>query len=249
MSKRGSERAKYAKSHEISRHAGAHMQSARHQPAPDRITEAMRLYTIGEITWEEAERRSQEYIVQRDRAQAARAAGHRAPDPRRARPAPDNSRQWCRPMATQAARDDRLTPNAKALLQVIVAEIGDHGQRMLATAYLAKRVKRSARQVRRYLAQLRDRGYIHTKTVQGERTGLDIGKVVTVVATAVRPFWHPACKPRRAQTPGNRGRTQMSPTNSSPKRDDQSTRHTQAAEARLSHMLAQLAQHLRADTS
>ena len=44
--------------------------------------------------------------------------------PREKRPVPNESRQYANPMATTAARDDRLTPQAKALLQVIRARAG-----------------------------------------------------------------------------------------------------------------------------
>ncbi len=44
--------------------------------------------------------------------------------PRHERPSPNDSRQYAQPMATTAARDDRLTPNAKAFLQVLRARCG-----------------------------------------------------------------------------------------------------------------------------
>lgn len=160
----------------------------------------------GQITWGQAERDQRATESRRERAKASQ--GNRTRDPRGERQPPEASRQWCREMATTAFRDDRLTMGAKALLAIIVAETGEHEGRgrMLCKAYLARRIRRSARSVQRYLAQLRRYGYVAAETV-ATRAGWCVGQILRALPPA-RPFWHPQnARRRRIQ-----GETELTPT-------------------------------------
>lgn len=160
----------------------------------------------GAITWSQAERDQARHEARSARAKAS--SGNTRRDPRAERSAPDDSRQWCREMATTAFRDDRLTPGAKALLAIIVAETGDYeaSGRMLNKGYLARRIGRSTRTIQRYLAQLRRYGYIAAQVI-ATRAGWCIGQVIRALPL-VRPFWHPHnARGRRIQ-----GETELTPT-------------------------------------
>ena len=161
----------------------------------------------GRIAWSDAESSHQDHEARRNRARQALQEGARTANRRKSRPEPDQSRQWAREMSTRAFRDDRLTMGAKALLTIIVAECGDHGRRMLAKAYLARRIHRSARTVQRYLGQLRRLGYIATDTVRN-RAGWTIGQRIGAAALAL-PFWHPMNRRRIVDV---QGETLPSPT-------------------------------------
>lgn len=163
----------------------------------------------GRITWEQAEADQRQRSERSQRARQSRQDGRRTQDPRADRPAPDDSRQWCREMDTTAFRDDRLTMGAKALLAVIVAECGDYEStgRMLAKDYLSRRINRSARTVQRYLAQLRRFGYLAAEAVTN-RAGWIIGQVLRPMPQC-RPFWHPS----RRRLAMFQGETKATPTN------------------------------------
>lgn len=107
--------------------------------------------------------------------------------PRHSRPAPNESRQYSGDMATTAARDDRLTPNAKAFLQVLRARCGKGRVTEFAKATLAAVMSRSARTIRRYLVDLERFGYITTEIRRTGR-GLHTGLVVTITEK-VAPFF------------------------------------------------------------
>lgn len=143
----------------------------------------------GELDWSDAAADHQAHEARRHRARQAHETGARTRDPRENRPAPEPSRQWCRELDTTAARDDRLTHGAKVLLTIIVAEIGDHASRVLSKPYLAKRMNRSARTIQRYLAQLRQYGYLAPLEAIRSRAGWITGQRVRVMPR-VRPFWH-----------------------------------------------------------
>lgn len=73
---------------------------------------------------------------------------------------PIPSDQYAPKMATTAARDDRLTPNAKALLQIIHARCGKDGVTETTKGTLASIMQRSTRSIQRYLTDLQQFGYI-----------------------------------------------------------------------------------------
>jgi len=107
--------------------------------------------------------------------------------PRHSRPAPNVSRQYAPPMSTSAARDDRLTPQAKALLQVIRARCGKGTQTATTKGTLAAVLSRSTRSIARYLRDLEAHGYVRTSIKRTGR-GFHVGLVVTVLE-ATLPFW------------------------------------------------------------
>jgi hypothetical protein len=168
-------------------------------------------------TWEQAERDQADYLARSQRARAAQASGARHDDPRANRPAPRPSKQWCQAINTRVAADDRLSQGAKNCLVFIVSEIGNRGQRILCNSYLGYLMSRSPRTVQRYIAQLKKYGYIKAVELHCQR-GMTTGREISVVASAVRPFWHPevraelAAKSITTQTLENLGTTKMSPT-------------------------------------
>jgi hypothetical protein len=107
---------------------------------------------------------------------------------RYARPAPQASRQYVPEMATTAARDDRLVPNAKALLQVLRARAGKGTSTITTKFTLASIMSRSARTIARYLRDLERFGYVSTE-IRSNSRGLHLGLVVTVLGK-VKPFFN-----------------------------------------------------------
>ncbi len=127
-----------------------------------------------------------EDMARRDRAR--RAAGTRAiPPARHERPEPVDSWQFVQPMATTAARDDRLTPQAKALLQVLRARCGDGTETHTTKTTLAAVMRRHVRSIQRYIAELVRFGYIATK-IRTDRRGLYNGLQIRITEK-VMPFW------------------------------------------------------------
>ncbi|MCK5934056.1 MAG: helix-turn-helix domain-containing protein [Fulvimarina manganoxydans] len=110
-----------------------------------------------------------------------------APRPRSTRPAPGDSRQYSNPMATTAARDDRLTPQAKALLQVIRARVGKGYETICTKGALAGAISRSTRSIARYLRDLERCGYLKT-SIRRDGRGYHLGLVVTITEK-VLPFF------------------------------------------------------------
>ena len=148
-----------------------------------------------------------------------------APRPRQSRSAPNQSRQYAGEMATTAARDDRLTPNAKALLQVIRARCGNSRSTRTTKATLAAVMARSMRTIRRYLGDLEALGYIVTETARNGR-GLHLGLALTITEKVLPFFERPAGLaqwlaetrpladlPFSAETPGNHRVTFLTPKN------------------------------------
>lgn len=107
--------------------------------------------------------------------------------PRHSRPAPNDSRQYAPEMATTAARDDRLTPNAKSFLQVLRARCGKGRSTEFAKTTLAAVMSRSARTIRRYIVDLERFGYIKT-AIRKTGRGLHTGLVVTITEKTM-PFY------------------------------------------------------------
>lgn len=112
------------------------------------------------------------------------------PMPRHTRPAPNESRQYAQPMSTTAARDDRLTPNAKAFLQVLRARCGKGRETTITKGTMGAVMARSARTIRRYLVDLVRFGYVELETRKNGR-GLHLGLIVRVT-DLVAPFYEEA---------------------------------------------------------
>ncbi len=107
--------------------------------------------------------------------------------PRSTRPAPGDSRQYSNPMATTSARDDRLTPQAKALLQVIRARVGKGIEANATKVGLAGAISRSTRSIARYLRDLERCGYIRTE-IRRDRRGYHLGLTIRITQK-VLPFF------------------------------------------------------------
>ncbi|MFY0736546.1 helix-turn-helix domain-containing protein [Aurantimonas sp. NFXS3] len=147
------------------------------------------------------------------------------PRPRHDRPEPRGSRQYADTMSTTAARDDRLTPNAKALLQVIRARCGKGRETPTCKSTLASIMSRSRRTIARYLRDLERFGYINTE-IRCTGRGLHTGLIITITDAVLAFFaetkglarWLAETKgldglPFAAETPGIHRVTQLSPTN------------------------------------
>lgn len=104
------------------------------------------------------------------------------------RSAPRVSKQFSKPMSTQAARDDRLTPQSKALLQVLVARTGRGRYTDTTKTTLGVIMNRCPRSIQRYVQELIKFGYIRTQTRKSRRTGFFIGLRVWIM-NSVRPFF------------------------------------------------------------
>jgi len=140
----------------------------------------------GWITLEEQHEDVQRFYERRRRSRAA--IGHIHTPNRHSRPAPRESRQYAGAMATTAARDDRLTPQAKACLQLIRAWCGNTGWFNTCVISLCRELSRSLRSVQRYMAELKQFGYIRTEIRHNAR-GADIGVKVALIVETVLPFF------------------------------------------------------------
>ena len=133
----------------------------------------------------------------------------------RAEPRP--SIQYEPAMATRAARDARLTPQSKALLQVLHARAGNGTTTATCKTTLAHIMRVCTRSIGRYVAELSRFGYITTRMRRGA-TGLYTGLVITVADT-VRPCfrktaWLSGWLAQNLPTQGrNPDRTELSCTN------------------------------------
>jgi hypothetical protein len=141
----------------------------------------------GLISIAEAQKRSAAIGAPQARNSTSHAQSPAPARPRHSRPAPNVSRQYAPPMSTTAARDDRLTPQAKALLQVIRARCGKGTQTTTTKGTLAAVLSRSTRSIARYLRDLEAHGYV-TTSIRRTGRGFHVGLVVTVLE-AVLPFW------------------------------------------------------------
>ncbi|WP_019998621.1 helix-turn-helix domain-containing protein [Aureimonas ureilytica] len=103
------------------------------------------------------------------------------------RPAPQDSRQYAQSMATTGARDDRLTPNAKAFLQVLRARCGKGRETTITKGTAGNIMSRSPRTIRRYLVDLVRFGYIELK-IRCNARGLHLGLTV-ILTERVLPFF------------------------------------------------------------
>jgi nucleoid DNA-binding protein len=141
----------------------------------------------GLISLAEAQRRSAAIGSPQTRAMASHVRSPAPARPRHTRPAPNASRQYSGTMATTAARDDRLTPNAKAMLQVIRARCGKGRETSTCKATLGSIMSRSARTIRRYLVDLVRWGYLEIETRRTAR-GLHTGLIIRVTEKTL-PFF------------------------------------------------------------
>lgn len=138
---------------------------------------------------------------------------------RHQRMAPRPTKQFSKPMSTQAARDDRLTPQAKALLQVIVARTGKGRYTDTTKTTLGIIMNRWPRSIQRYVQELIKFGYIRTQTRKSKKTGFFIGLRIWIM-NRVLPFFAQKNSSDDADqgldlpgTPRNREETKMSLTN------------------------------------
>jgi len=110
------------------------------------------------------------------------------PPHRHERVAPRCSKQFSKSMSTQAARDDRLTPQSKALLQVLVARTGRGHSTDTTKTTLGIIMNRCPRSIQRYVQELTKFGYIRTQVRKSRRTGFFIGLRIWIM-NDVLPFF------------------------------------------------------------
>ena len=175
------------------------MQAVPDAPHPDFSARAAiwRDQRAGLISIAEAQRRSAAVGVvpatsQANQSGQGRGGVPRPPvaRPRHERAAPNDSRQYAQPMATTAARDDRLTPNAKAFLQVLRARCGKGRTTSITKGTAGNIMARSTRTIRRYLVDLVRFGYVELEILRSGR-GLHLGLTVKLTAL-VAPFYEEA---------------------------------------------------------
>ncbi len=141
----------------------------------------------GQISWEQAARDEGACEQRRKRARDSK-HNKAALLNRHMRPAPHESKQFAKPMATTAARDDRLTPQAKALLQIIVARTGKERMTDTCKTTLGIIINRCPRSVQRYLGELVKFGYIRTQIKKSRRSGLYTGLRIWIM-NSVLPYF------------------------------------------------------------
>ncbi|MER0240290.1 helix-turn-helix domain-containing protein [Fulvimarina sp. MAC8] len=171
--------------------------SAGAQPHPDfeARTAIWRDQAAGLISMAEAQRRSAAISARARQSSGAGDGGKgvaRPPvaRPRHRRPSPNESRQYAQPMATTAARDDRLTPNAKAFLQVLRARCGKGRETTITKGTAGNIMARSTRTIRRYLVDLVRFGYVELSILRNAR-GMHLGLTVKLT-DRVAPFYEEA---------------------------------------------------------
>lgn len=164
-------------------------------PHPDFAARASiwRDQRAGLISMAEAQRRSAAIgaaPVRAAREGRVSSAKPASPRPRHERPSPNESRQYAQPMATTAARDDRLTPNAKAFLQVLRARCGKGCTTSITKGTAGNIMARSTRTIRRYLVDLVRFGYVELEILRNGR-GMHLGLAVKLTEL-VTPFYEEA---------------------------------------------------------
>ena len=123
------------------------------------------------------------------RKRAVDSKHHQAASPHRhLRTGPRETKQFSKPMSTKAARDDRLTPQAKALLQVLVARTGRGRSTDTTKTTLGIIMNRCPRSIQRYVQDLVKFGYIRTQIRKSRRTGFYIGLRIWIM-NSVLPFF------------------------------------------------------------
>lgn len=103
------------------------------------------------------------------------------------RPEPRASAQYAAHMATTAARDHRLTPQSKAVLQVLRARCGNGTRTETCKTTLAHIMGVCTRSIGRYVAELIRFGYIDARVRRGAN-GLYTGLVVTITEKVLPCF-------------------------------------------------------------
>lgn len=103
------------------------------------------------------------------------------------RPEPRSSVQYAGHMATTAARDHRLTPQSKAVLQVLRARCGNGTKTETCKTTLAHIMGVCTRSIGRYIADLIRFGYIEARARRGAN-GLYTGLVVTITEKVLPAF-------------------------------------------------------------
>ena len=103
------------------------------------------------------------------------------------RPEPRASVQYAGHMATTAARDHRLTPQSKAVLQVLRARCGTGTVTSTCKTTLAHIMGVCTRSIGRYIAELIRFGYIEARARRGA-TGLYTGLVVRITEKVLPCF-------------------------------------------------------------
>ena len=164
-------------------------------PSFEAKAEIWREFREGRISLAEAQRRSAKIGALTDEQRRPVRPMYGAPGkprppvarPREDRCEPNDSRQYTNPMATTAARDDRLTPQAKALLQIIRARAGKGTQTTTTKGTLAAILNRSTRSITRYLRDLERCGYLQTR-IRADTRGFHLGLVLTITEK-VLPFF------------------------------------------------------------
>lgn len=172
----------------------------------------------GWISPEDQQRDHLDYELRRRRALDSK--HNKSPSPHRhQRPAPRENQQFCQSMSTRAARDDRLTPQSKALLQVLVARAGRGRFTDTTKMTLGLILSRCPRSIQRYLQELIKFGYIATQTRKSRGSGFYVGIRIWIM-DVVLPFFsqrggdHSSEKSSNAdQSHRNREETKKSLTN------------------------------------
>lgn len=167
-------------------------------------------------------------IARRERKAARRTrlyAGASATIPARwFRPEPRISNQYAGHMSTEAPRDRRLTPQSKALLQVMRARCGTGRETATCKTTLAHIMGVTTRSIGRYIAELARFGYI-VRSARHGANGLTIGIRVAITEKVLPCFrksawlagWLAQNLTVAPKNGGKPNRTELSDTNHSQK--------------------------------
>ena len=174
--------------------------------------------TDGLISWDQAEKDQARFEARSKRARDAKY--NKAPAPsRHERQPPCESKQFAKPMSTRAARDDRLTPQAKALLQVIVARTGKGRTTDTTKTTLGAIMNRCPRSIQRYIGELVKFGYIRTQIIKSRGSGLFVALRIWIMNSVLpfyvkeNPLYEPGSWLYRLKKRRNPEETLFSPTN------------------------------------
>lgn len=133
------------------------------------------------------------------------------------RPEPRPSVQYAGHMSTTAARDHRLTPQSKALLQVLRARCGTGTRTDTCKTTLAHIMGVCTRSIGRYVSELVRFGYIETRIRRGA-LGLHVGLAIVITEKVLPCFrklpWLAGWLAQNLRENGaKQGRTELSYTN------------------------------------
>lgn len=164
--------------------------------------------------------RLERQAARRARCHASAAAIGRDLPARWFRPEPRLSLQYAGHMSTMAARDKRLAPQSKALLQILRARCGTGTRTETCKTTLAHIMGVCTRSIGRYVAELARFGYIE-RTARVGAGGLYTGLVIAITEKVLPCFrklpWLAGWLAHNlaAETGGNPDRTDLSHTNHS----------------------------------